>query len=104
MYLEIYAWSEEDLMMCQAGYGLRTDFSAGVLDPFNFTQGLYECGKSITSTRAGSPCKSESECTTTISGIYTKCQCSYSQTNAICGIAYENAEYQEYISAVSTLD
>ena len=58
----------------------------GVVDPFNFTQGVYQCGGGLKSTNAGSSCKNYTNCPANVKGFYAKCDCSYSSTNSICGI------------------
>ncbi|CDW83523.1 UNKNOWN [Stylonychia lemnae] len=97
----LYAWSQEDLFMCSGGYGLLVD-QKGVINPFSFESGLYQCGgqNPLKSLKSGQACKSYVDCTSTQSGIYAQCGCSLSSTDQICGILQDNTEFQDYISAV----
>jgi len=100
----IYAKTEEDTFVCASGYAWLSSVS-GVYEykvGADFQAGAYVWGKSVVSENAGIECTTNTDCKTSVSGVYAKCGCSSGSSLMFWGILTGNTEWKEYFTAVQT--
>jgi len=100
----IYAKTEEDTFVCEAGYASLTSISGEYEYKIgsDFVEGTYEWGKAILSEKAGSSCETSFDCYSSEGNIFAKCDWSSGSADKICGILPGNDEWQKYFGSVKT--